>query len=216
MDIVDRRAEVEIAEVMLHEGPMVVSALERAGVPARGIEAWNLAAKTTNRMRILVPVADEAKALDVIRQSNARLEMEAVFGEVQPRTVSRAFLANCAAPDSGHQLALRAECVRHGLQRPGAARCIDLRRTMDEAWSAQVTPPPTDADRSAIEATVRDYYEGWYNTDVTRMACALHPALVKRAFAQDPIELPKSTRPQRTRCSRRRPPASGSAKGRFS
>ena len=73
VDIVDPHAEVEIAEVMLHEGPMLVNALERAGVPARGVEAWNLGAKSTNRMRILVRVADQAKATDVIRQSNVRL-----------------------------------------------------------------------------------------------------------------------------------------------
>jgi len=64
VDLVDPRTEVEIAEVMLHEGPMLVSALERAGVPARGVEAWNLVAKTTNRMRILVRVVDEAKATE--------------------------------------------------------------------------------------------------------------------------------------------------------
>jgi hypothetical protein len=62
--------EVEVAEVMLHEGPMLVSALQRAGVPARGVETWNLAAKTTNRMRILVSGSDEAKAMAVIRESN--------------------------------------------------------------------------------------------------------------------------------------------------
>ena len=73
VDIVDPRTEVEVAEVMLHEGPMLVSALERAGVAARGVEAWNLPARTINRMRILVRVADEARAIDIIRQSNVRL-----------------------------------------------------------------------------------------------------------------------------------------------
>lgn len=74
VDAIDPRAEVEVAEVMLHEGPMLLSALERAGIHARGVEAWNLAAKTTNRMRILVRVADEAKAMDVIRESNVPLK----------------------------------------------------------------------------------------------------------------------------------------------
>jgi hypothetical protein len=74
LESIDPRDEVEIAEVMLHEGPMLVSALERAGIPARGVEAWNLGAKTTNRMRILVRVMDEAKAMDVIRESNVRLK----------------------------------------------------------------------------------------------------------------------------------------------
>ena len=73
VDTGEPRTEVEIAEVLLHEGPMLVSALEQAGAPARGVEAWNLAAETSNRMRILVPVADETKAMDVIRQANVRL-----------------------------------------------------------------------------------------------------------------------------------------------
>lgn len=73
VDIVDPRAEVEIAEVMLHEGPMLLSALERAGISARGVEAWNLATKSTNRMQILVRVADEARASEVVTQSSVRL-----------------------------------------------------------------------------------------------------------------------------------------------
>ena len=43
---------------------------------------------------------------------------------------------------------------------------------------------------TAIEATVRDYYEGWYRGDAQRMARALHPALVKRSFAQGPDRAP--------------------------
>lgn len=35
----------------------------------------------------------------------------------------------------------------------------------------------------AIAATVRDYYEGWFDGDVPRMQRALHPDLVKRGFA---------------------------------
>jgi hypothetical protein len=74
VDVADPCAEVEVAEVMLHEGPMLVSALQRAGIPARGVEAWNLVTKSTNRMRILVRVVDEAQATDVIRQSNVRIQ----------------------------------------------------------------------------------------------------------------------------------------------
>ena len=62
---------------------------------------------------------------------------------------------------------------------------------MDEAWRAPTTEPPTEADRSAIEAAVRDYYEGWYDGDAARMARALHPALVKRAFAQGADRAPE-------------------------
>lgn len=35
-------------------------------------------------------------------------------------------------------------------------------------------------DRHLIEAAVRDYFEGWFDGDVTRMDRALHPNLVKR------------------------------------
>ena len=37
-----------------------------------------------------------------------------------------------------------------------------------------------DAAVAAIEATMRDYIEGWYNGDETRLGQALHPELVKR------------------------------------
>ena len=33
---------------------------------------------------------------------------------------------------------------------------------------------------SEIEATVRDYFEGWYDSDQERIARALHPELAKR------------------------------------
>jgi hypothetical protein len=35
-------------------------------------------------------------------------------------------------------------------------------------------------DNAAIEATVRDYVDGWYAGDATRMERALHPDLAKR------------------------------------
>src|SRR5947207_5181543 len=35
--------------------------------------------------------------------------------------------------------------------------------------------------RSEIIDTVRDYFEGWYDGDATRMERALHPSLAKRA-----------------------------------
>jgi hypothetical protein len=55
-----------------------------------------------------------------------------------------------------------------------------------EAWQAPPTEPPTRAERSGIEAAVRDYYEGWFDADASRMARAVHPALAKRAVDQDP------------------------------
>ena len=41
--------------------------------------------------------------------------------------------------------------------------------------------------KSAIEQTVRDYFEGWYDADVERMDRALHPDLVKRSITHDGI-----------------------------
>ena len=56
--------------------------------------------------------------------------------------------------------------------------------TLTEAWRTPPTPDATDEDRLAVEAVVRDYYEGWYTADAGRMARALHPALAKRSFGQ--------------------------------
>lgn len=36
------------------------------------------------------------------------------------------------------------------------------------------------ADEDAVRAAVRDYIEGWFDGDATRMEQALHPELVKR------------------------------------
>ena len=56
--------------------------------------------------------------------------------------------------------------------------------TFREAWAAAPTPPPSEGDRAAIEACVRDYYESWFEADGERMGRALHPALAKRSFGQ--------------------------------
>jgi hypothetical protein len=45
---------------------------------------------------------------------------------------------------------------------------------------------PSDVDEKLIEgiiATVRDYYDGWFEGDVSRMRRALHPDLIKRGVA---------------------------------
>ena len=63
--------------------------------------------------------------------------------------------------------------------------------TLVEAWQSPPTPAPTDDDRAAVEAVVRDYYEGWYTADAARMARALHPALAKRAFGVGPDHAPE-------------------------
>jgi hypothetical protein len=42
-----------------------------------------------------------------------------------------------------------------------------------------------DTERAAIERTVLDYFEGWFEGDPVRMERALHPELVKRSLEED-------------------------------
>jgi hypothetical protein len=42
-------------------------------------------------------------------------------------------------------------------------------------------------DAEAIERTVRDYFEGWFDGDAARMERALHPGLAKRALGADAL-----------------------------
>jgi hypothetical protein len=42
------------------------------------------------------------------------------------------------------------------------------------------------AVEAAVAATVRDYFEGWFDADPVRMERALHPALAKRTQEGDP------------------------------
>lgn len=39
-----------------------------------------------------------------------------------------------------------------------------------------------DHNRAAVEATVRDYFDGWFDGNAERMRRALHPDLAKRAL----------------------------------
>jgi len=41
--------------------------------------------------------------------------------------------------------------------------------------------------RAAIERTVLDYFEGWFEGDPVRMERALHPELVKRSLDKTPL-----------------------------
>jgi putative lumazine-binding protein len=43
----------------------------------------------------------------------------------------------------------------------------------------------TTSDEEAIVATALDYFEGWFDGDVTRMRRALHPGLAKRSLEAD-------------------------------
>jgi len=42
-----------------------------------------------------------------------------------------------------------------------------------------------NADEAAVTATALDYFEGWFDGDVGRMARALHPNLVKRRAGEE-------------------------------
>jgi len=44
---------------------------------------------------------------------------------------------------------------------------------------------PEADDATAIEATVRDYFEGWFDADAARMDRALHMDLVKRRAGEE-------------------------------
>ena len=46
----------------------------------------------------------------------------------------------------------------------------------------------TEAERAAIERTVLDYFEGWFDGDPVRMERALHAELVKRSLERDPSQ----------------------------
>ena len=49
------------------------------------------------------------------------------------------------------------------------------------------------ADETAVVATALDYFEGWFDGDVTRMRRALHPELAKRALTDDGWTLNETT-----------------------
>jgi hypothetical protein len=52
--------------------------------------------------------------------------------------------------------------------------------------AAPADPPPVSAaDSAAIRQAARDYIEGWYTGDSTRMARAVHPELAKRIVTRD-------------------------------
>ncbi len=51
----------------------------------------------------------------------------------------------------------------------------------------------TSADQAQIVRTALDYFEGWFDGDVTRMRRALHPELAKRALENDGRTLNETT-----------------------
>jgi hypothetical protein len=59
----------------------------------------------------------------------------------------------------------------------------------DGVWRSTVESSTASQERSAdlpaIESTVRDYFEGWFGGDASRMKRALHPDLAKRSKSRD-------------------------------
>jgi ketosteroid isomerase-like protein len=48
-----------------------------------------------------------------------------------------------------------------------------------------VKAPSTSGEPAAVVTTALDYFEGWFDGDVERMARALHPNLVKRRGGEE-------------------------------
>jgi hypothetical protein len=62
----DPDAIVEVAEVRIFEGPMLIATLAEAGIEASGVESFDIATKARSRMRIFVRRADQEKARRVL------------------------------------------------------------------------------------------------------------------------------------------------------
>lgn len=69
----DADAPVEVEDVWLNEGPMLLRVLEQAGIQPHGLESFNLPAEATNRMRILVRYADAPRAVEVLADHRRRM-----------------------------------------------------------------------------------------------------------------------------------------------
>ena len=54
----DPDAQVEVANVALHDGPRLIAELAMHGIRADGIEAFSIVTDTRSRMRIMVRHAD--------------------------------------------------------------------------------------------------------------------------------------------------------------
>ena len=50
----------------------------------------------------------------------------------------------------------------------------------------------SDKTSAAVIATVRDYFEGWFEGSAERMEAALHPTLVKRALRDDGSDIDRT------------------------
>jgi hypothetical protein len=72
--VLDPESVVQVAEVMLYDGPLLVAALERDGIRAHGIEAADFVTKGMTRMRILVQAKDAQRATDVIEATAVKIK----------------------------------------------------------------------------------------------------------------------------------------------
>lgn len=65
---VDLEARVEVADVPIASGPMLIAALERSGIIADGIESFDVVTETRSRMRIMVRRRDAEAASRVVAE----------------------------------------------------------------------------------------------------------------------------------------------------
>ena len=65
----DAGAMIEIADVPLAQGPMLVHALETSGIVASGIESYDVATGVRSRMRIMVRQGDKEHAKAIVDQA---------------------------------------------------------------------------------------------------------------------------------------------------
>ena len=64
----DPNALIEIADVPLSRGPMLVQALETNGIAASGIESYDLVTGVRTRMRIMARQCDAEAARTIVDQ----------------------------------------------------------------------------------------------------------------------------------------------------
>jgi hypothetical protein len=65
----DPDALVEVADVPLTRGPLLLSRLESEGIDATGIESFDVVTNTRSRMRIMVRHADLEAARDIVERA---------------------------------------------------------------------------------------------------------------------------------------------------
>jgi hypothetical protein len=72
--VLDPESVVQVAEVMLHDGPLLLAALEREGIRAHGFQAYDYISEASNRMRIVVQAKDAQLATDLIESVDVQIK----------------------------------------------------------------------------------------------------------------------------------------------